>query len=204
MYRNFPEMCFKIISFFRRVRTPSEITDYTGGIILHIGDIPSYEFPYMKRLIKKVEPDIIIHTGDLVDDMKVSRLPEDIPLYKKYAEQLIKIMENSAEEVYFVPGNNDLEDFIKEKITKTQIIPPNSSVMIGNISFLLCHRVMDIDGDAKFYMYGHGPTGDTHLWEDNGRDGKYYSNAYFAPSIILTGEEKIIRLKGFKRRKSRK
>ncbi len=196
---------FKTIrSFFYFFRLPPKIRARKGEILLHVGDIPVWEFPYMKRLIKKVKPDILVHTGDLVDNLKVSRIPEHIPAYKKSAKKLIAFMEKNAKEIYIVPGNNDLEDFIAETVTKSRIIPANTCMEIRGIPFLLCHRVLDIDGEAKFYLYGHGPTGDTHPYEENGKDGKYYSNVFFAPAFIDMETGEISRLPAFKRRKNKK
>jgi len=191
----------RIISFFRPVILPVELKRRKTEVILHIGDVPEWEFSYIKRLIKKVQPEIIVHTGDLVDNLKVGRKPEDIPAYKKYAKELIRFMEDNSSEGYMVPGNNDIEDYIRKTVTKTQIVPADTCIRIKNIPCLLCHRVMDISGDGKFYLYGHGPTGDTHPWAENGKDGRYYSNVFFAPAVIFADGEKMIRLKGFKRRK---
>ncbi len=197
-------MIFKTLSsFLRPVQLPPEVRCRKEERLLHVGDIPFWEFPYMKRLIRKVRPDILVHTGDLVDNLKVGRIPADIPAYRKYAKKLISHMEKNAKKVYIVPGNNDLEDFIAENVTKAEIIPANTCMEIRGIPFLLCHRVLDIDGEAKFYLYGHGPTGDTHPWAENGKDGKYYSNVFFAPALLFTDTQEIIRLKGFKRRKNK-
>jgi len=190
----------KLVSFFHFFTLPAELQNRHGDLLLHIGDIPIWEFPYMKRLIRKVKPDILVHTGDLVDNLKVSRIPGDIPAYKKHAASLIAHMEKYAKEVYIVPGNNDLEAFLSATVTKSKIIPANTCMEIRGIPFLLCHRVLDIDGEAKCYLYGHGPTGDTHPFAENGRDGKYYSNVFFAPAFIDLHTEKISRLPAFKRR----
>jgi len=188
----------KIASYFRPVSLPDEIVHRKEEILLHIGDIATWGHPYMKRVIKKIRPDILVHTGDLADELKVSRIPEHIPSYKKYAKKLITFMERYAKEVYIVPGNNDLEDFIYETAQKSKIIPANTCMEIRGIPFLLCHRVLDIDGEAKFYLYGHGPTGDTHDFADNGKDGKYYSNVFFAPAVIFMDTQRCIRIKGHK------
>lgn len=143
----------------------------------------------------------MVHTGNLVDNLKVGRKPEDVPDYKKQAPKLIACMEKYAEEVYIVPGNNDLEDFIEETVTKYKIIRPNTCMKIEGIDFLLCHRVMDIDGDAQIYLYGHGPTGDNHSFEE---DGKYYSNVFFAPSVVFLEEARCVRLRHHSEKKNHK
>lgn len=193
-----------LFSYFRKIKLPPEVLHRKEKLLLHIGDITLWDYPYAKRLIKKIRPDVLVHTGDMVDNLKVSRIPEDIPPYKRHAKNLLQFMEENAKEVYIVPGNNDLEDFIHENTKKSVIVQPNTVLDIHGLSTLLCHRVLDIDGEAKFYLYGHGPTGDTHYLTDNGKDGKYYSNVFFAPSVILIESQKCIRLNKTKRRSSKK
>ncbi len=186
---------FKILcSYVKPVKIPREIKN--RKILLHIGDIPVWGYPYIKRLIKKIKPDVLVHTGDLADEFKAGRLSEHIPGYKKYVPKLIHIMERYAKDVYIVPGNNDIEDFVAENISKSKIIPPNTVVELYGIRFLLCHRVLDIDGEAEFYLYGHGPTGDTHSFYIP-EDGRVYSNAFFAPAVIFLDDKTYIELKNY-------
>lgn len=192
---------YTLCSALRPVRLPEAVRNRRGELLLHIGDIPVWEFPYMLRLIRKIRPEILVHTGDMVDNFKVSRKPEDVPAYKKYTKKLIAHMEKNADEVYIVPGNNDLEDFLAERVTKSAIIPANTCMEIRGLPFLLCHRVLDIDGEAKFYLYGHGPTGDNHAFSENGR---FYSNVFFAPAVLFPDSGEMMQLTGFKRRKSKK
>jgi hypothetical protein len=39
-------------------------------MILHISDTPSTMFPYLRRAIRRLRPAWVVHTGDLVDDIK--------------------------------------------------------------------------------------------------------------------------------------
>ncbi|MBE7062634.1 MAG: metallophosphoesterase [Clostridia bacterium] len=199
--RNIRKRLFALASVLHPIRLPNRILNRNGEILLHVGDIPIWDFPRMMRLIKKIRPEILVHTGDMVDNLKVSRKPEEVPAYKKYAKKLIKHIEKYATETYIVPGNNDLEDFLAESVTKTRIIPANTCIEIRGLPCLLCHRVLDIDGEAKFYFYGHGPTGDTHSFSEN---GKYYSNVFFAPAVLFPDSEEMIQLAGFKRRNFKK
>ncbi len=188
----------KLKYFFMKTELPAEVKNYKGKLLLHIGDVTYDAFPYIMRLIRQLRPDILVHTGDMVDNLKVSRIPEDVPPYKKQTPKLIRCMEKYAKEVYIVPGNNDLEDFLEETVTKAKIIQPNTCMDIGGIPFLLCHRVMDIDGEAKIYLYGHGPTGDNHSYQEG---EKYYSNVFFQPSVVLMEEARCVPLKDFRIRK---
>ncbi len=184
----------ELAAFFRFPHLPQEVKTYTGEVLLHIGDIPVWGYPYIFRLIRKIKPTVLVHTGDLADNLKVGRRPEDIPAYKKHAKRLIACMEKYAKEVYIVPGNNDLPDYIGAHIKKSTIIPPNTCLEIHGLSFLLCHRVLDINGEASYYLYGHGYTGDTHDFADNGKEGKFYSNANHTPALLFFESGRLIRL----------
>ena len=181
-----------IMNSMWKLKLPKELKENNGEILLHIGDIPSFWFPYAKHLIRKLKPDILVHTGDLVDNLKAGRIEAHIKPYKKHAKKLIYCMEKYAKEVYIVPGNNDIEEYIKSEAKKSKIIPYNTCLKIREYSCLLCHRVLDIDGEADYYLYGHGPTGDTHQFKEG---KKYYSNVFFAPSVLFLNSGKMIQLR---------
>ncbi len=172
----------------RAVEIPAHILNYKGKKLLHIGDIPLDGYPFIKKLIKKVGADIIVHTGDLCDNLKVGRIEADIPLYKEYIPSLVECMEKHADEVYIVHGNNDIAAYIREIATKSKVVEPNTIVNIFGKRFLLCHRVIDLEGDADVYLYGHGPTDDTHSFYKE-EDGKIYSNAFFSPAVFMDNGE---------------
>lgn len=180
-----------IKAYFRPLDLPQEVKEHKEEILLHIGDYPLFWYPYLKRVIKKVKPDILIHTGDLVDNLKAGRIEAHIKPYKKHALKLIKFMEKHVKEVYIVPGNNDIESYIIKESKKSKIIPFNTTLKIRDFSCLLCHRVMDINGEADYYFYGHGPTGDTHTFKEG---NKYYSNAFFANSVLFLQSGKMMQL----------
>lgn len=172
----------------RAVEIPAHLLNYKGEKLLHIGDIPLDGYPFIKKLIRKAKADIIVHTGDLCDNLKAGRKEEDIPLYKDYIPTLIKCMENHAKQVFIVRGNNDLPEYVQKIADKSKVVEPNTIVTLFGKDFLLCHRVIDLEGKADVYLYGHGPTGDEHSFYKK-EDGSVYSNAYFAPAVFLENGE---------------
>ncbi len=186
----------RVLDVFRPVRLPKRIRDRRKEKILHIGDIPLWGYPYMKRLIRRVKPDVLVHTGDLIDNLKVGRKESDIPLYKRRVPGLIRFMERHANEVYIVPGNNDLDEYIQKCVTKSKVIPANTVVEIRGLSCLLCHWVAKIDGEAEFYLYGHGPTGDEHRFHKP-EEGKVYCNTYFAPTVIFPKDKTYMEVQNY-------
>lgn len=186
----------RITDFLRPVPLPRRVRDRKEEKILHIGDIPSWGYPYIKRLIRAVKPDVLVHTGDLVDNLKAGRKEEDIPKYKKAVPGIIRFMERHADEVYIVPGNNDIPDYIQSLVTKSKVISANTVVEIRGISCLLCHWVAKIDGEAEFYLYGHGPTGDTHSFYKP-EDGKVFCNTFFAPTVVFLEDKTYVEIMNY-------
>ncbi|CDF58680.1 metallophosphoesterase [Thermobrachium celere] len=58
--------------------------------ILHISDTPSNIYPELIRLVKKLSPDYIIHTGDVVDNIKLELYPFKLKEYEKLSINFIK------------------------------------------------------------------------------------------------------------------
>lgn len=195
MSKRFINLIKYLISAFGPVYAPKEIAGERGTKILHFGDVPTPCYPYFKRLIKKIRPDIIIHTGDMADELKVSRIPSDIPKYLKSLDKIITILKNSNAALYLVPGNNDLTGEIKEQAPFARYTEPDSVIEIEGVKLCLCHRVMDITGDAVYYFYGHGPTGDDHSRRDNVPAKRAYFNTFFSPTVLVLPSHKIYYLK---------
>lgn len=156
-----------------------------GKKVLHIGDIDSSDYGYVKMLIKSIKPDVIIHTGDLADELKAGRIEAVRPYWRAAAKKLGKMMEESGAQVIIVPGNNDPEDELKALITTAQIVPRNAILEFSGKRVLLCHELnrMDETADADVFLYGHGLTGETRTPEDNVREGKQYYNAVWGAYV---------------------
>ena len=166
-----------------------------GKKILHLGDTHSALYPYYKEMIDTFRPDIIIHTGDLADELKAGRVDEDKPRWKKTVPDLISYMREGAKRVILVPGNNDIEDQLPSICEGVEIYPRNTVLEIDGKRISLCHEVWKIDEkiDADIYLYGHGETYETRKRDDNVRSGRKYFNAVWGVSLHdLSGERDLI------------
>lgn len=195
MLRKIMDLAENAAARYGKVQVPDELINTTDTKILHFGDIPSPCYPYIKRLIKKVKPDIIIHTGDFADELKVSRIPSDVPAYLKCLARLSDIMKESGAEIYVVPGNNDLPEEIKRVLPDARFIEPDTTLSICGVPMLLCHRVCDITReDAAYYLYGHGPTGDNHKRSENRPGKKAYYNTFISPVVICLPSNRVFEI----------
>ncbi|HHI00115.1 MAG TPA: metallophosphoesterase, partial [Thermococcus litoralis] len=63
-------MRLNLPSFLRKRSLPKELLESGEAKIMHISDTPDNIYPFILNLIEKSRPDYIIHTGDLVDNIK--------------------------------------------------------------------------------------------------------------------------------------
>lgn len=177
------------------IAIPEEIKAAKTGKLLHIGDTHSVHYPYIQKLIEEIKPNIIIHTGDFSDEVKVGR---SIGVFDEYTEnvaRLAQILKNSgAEKIYAVPGNNDVWEVLEEQMPFAELLQPNSVVKIGGVSCALGHSCIETNAPAQWSFYGHGLTGETWNPEDNDvREGICRFNVIKGISVILLEERKHFR-----------
>jgi len=144
-------------NFLRRNGLPEILLDNNEHKIMHISDTPDNIYPFILNLIEKVRPEYIIHTGDLVDNIKLERRPELKDRYESSLKKLLSILENSGAGIYIVPGNEDDIEILRRNIRISKIVSPGSVVEIEGVKLALGHDYRDvvkIDGvDLK--LYGH-------------------------------------------------
>ena len=162
-----------------------------GKTLFHIGDVTRRRYAEIMGLVYRIRPDILVHTGDMVDDLKVGRLEEDIPAYKEWVPDLIRFMEKAAKKVYIVPGNNDLPDFIAEHLNTAELIDPKTVLEIDGNRIYCCHRVLDVEEGGTICLYGHGPTHDVYSFR---QDGKFYANVIYGPTVVSLEDGHCFRL----------
>lgn len=175
------------------IQIPDEAIDSKEFKVLHIGDTHGGTYPFYRQLIKLVKPDVIIHTGDTADEDKVSW---DTSAHDSYCEKvatLAEILKEADCPVYWIPGNNDLPDKVKEIAPFFQILEPDSVVEIEGQKFCLTHSRDQITKDADIYLYGHGTKfGET--FEDElcfKGENAICLNALRNPNILTLPEKKI-------------
>ncbi|ASJ03186.1 metallophosphoesterase [Thermococcus profundus] len=139
---------------FRR-DVPAEISSSGEVTVMHVSDTPESVYPFVQRLIEKISPDYIIHTGDLADNLKLERRPELLPRYRGAIRKLASILKGSGAELYIVPGNEDDVEVIREFFGDA-VVDPGTVVEIEGVRFALGHRPEEVLGSpVDFRLYGH-------------------------------------------------
>ena len=174
------------------VEIPEKLSDEQGIKILHIGDTPSRSFPWYRSLIKAVNPDVIIHTGDTVDEVKVGRIPEVREEYIDRLSVMLEILSESDAKVYWTAGNNDLADKVSELAPKIEIVPADTVLNIGGKRICVAHIKACFTKDADIYLYGHSTRYELWSMERNTPErDTWYLDAMWADSVIVLPQRKL-------------
>jgi predicted MPP superfamily phosphohydrolase len=147
---------------------PHEL-DKKGPRLLHISDTPSLFYPELARLIKRLKPDYIVHTGDLVDNVKLQIYPGLIRRYEREVLSLLKILQSSAAKaIYITLGNHDSPEYVKKHAGRINVFDYDATCQIEGFDVSMCHYAGGLlTHDSDYYLFGHDLIINSHL--DNGR-----------------------------------
>ncbi len=163
-----------------RVNISENIINNNEKKLLHISDTPACIYPYIFKIIEELNPDIIIHTGDLVDNIKLGN-GASLGRYIISLEHLLRYFEkNRDKDIYIVPGNHDSIKVLRQKVEHVKIIKEGSVVNIHGIDFGLAHfrERLPLPLKTMINLYGHSK----EVYADG---DKIYLNGLLSINIIL-------------------
>lgn len=143
----------------RRVYLPPELRSRLesegGTLLVHVSDTPWEIYPFVRRLLRQVRPDFVVHTGDMVDDVKLEHDGDKRERWHSRTRQLLHILEGEGtRQVYVVPGNHDDRDLLATTASRARIVDPGP-VSIGGRTFYLDHYGPEGGARGEFDLYGH-------------------------------------------------
>jgi predicted MPP superfamily phosphohydrolase len=169
--------------YYMMGRVPASLhkNEISGKILLHISDTPNIIFSELSRVIRILKPDYIVHTGDLVDNIKLELYPRSLSQYKKEVKLLLNIMEeSSAQKIYIALGNHDDEETINKLSQRSDIIKGMEIIEIEGRSFAIAHDPADIlKKYADFNLFGHNLTQKSGISE-----GRLYLNGISSINLV--------------------
>ena len=127
-------------------------------MILHISDTPSTMFPYLRRAIQRLRPTWVVHTGDLVDDIKLEFRPGLMDLYRKKLRVLLEVLTEETCGTILLTGNHDHLPTLLEMTENSsiQVWSKPGRFFIGSFRFRAGHTYDDVIEDAVEYnLFGH-------------------------------------------------
>ncbi|KXG75729.1 metallophosphoesterase family protein [Thermotalea metallivorans] len=136
---------------------PNEIKD-SSVKILHISDTPSMIYNDLIGLVKIVKPHILIHTGDIVDDVKLELLPQHVQKYKARANYFLKALSHHVQDRMIIAlGNHDHREVL-HPIPHMEVYEEGKVLELYGMKIGLAHRCERLPETCDFYMYGHCKT----------------------------------------------
>lgn len=132
--------------------------------LLHISDTPSQFYPELGRIIRTLKPTYIVHTGDLVDNVKLGLYPSSINRYAHEIKPLLKILNTcEAERILFTMGNHDSLNHLVENSGRIQIESNVHLDVYHGCRVAAAHYSESlIDVAADIYLYGHDTSKPSH------------------------------------------
>lgn len=173
---------------------PEGIREIRGQKILHLGDTNSRFYPCYCKLIEEVKPDIILHTGDMADEVKAGRIPGTRYEYVTKIRVLLDAMNASGARLIIVPGNNDLPDEIRKLSPGAELYPVNTVLTLDGVECRVGHQVSLMTFDKDWSFYGHGLTGDSWRLEDNAPGKPCRFNTSFGSFLYCLSEGKYFHI----------
>lgn len=139
-----------------RIVIPKHLMNTQTSRVLHVSDTPSAIYKELERLIREIRPDIIIHTGDLVDDVKLEIYPGRINDYRKALARLSKCLAQSEARCIIAIGNHDDKASVVEMMSFSEIIDEVAIIDLYGTRFAIGHKpLVTTVVDADVYCYGH-------------------------------------------------
>jgi len=170
---------------------PERIRSIKEKKLLHISDTPVIFFDALKKLLNDLSPHIIIHTGDMVDNIKLGIYKHMLPKYEQHLKNIISILENSsAEKIYICAGNHDNVEAIKRHAKRSNIIEECSKIEVFNKKATLSHYPMKVvEKPSDYNFFGH----DISLINDMIND-KIYLNGVSSINILTSETNRLFYL----------
>ena len=145
-----------LCSLVNRPYISQDLRDVKKPVLLHISDTPGFVYPFIFRLIEKLEPEILVHTGDMLDDLKLEIRPALVKeYYPKIKKLLVKLENLPLKNIYIIPGNHDSSGVLQDLSQKCEILPEKSRIEAEGVSFFLSHEYYNIKTGTDFYLFGH-------------------------------------------------
>lgn len=162
------------------------------GKLLHISDTPSTIYGYLSRLLKRINPSVVVHTGDLADDIKLELYPGERERYRAAVKKLLNILQAPHRRVVLSLGNHDEKELLPYLSSDCVICEEGQEMTFQGASFRAAHYVESLlEQPARYNLFGHGL--ETRSYED--AEGRFFLNGLEWIRLIDPGSGEILHIK---------
>lgn len=146
-----------LADFKNRYKLPEEFHSSQELKIMHISDTPESIYSHIYKMLNYSQPDLIIHTGDLVDNLKLEDAgSEIIPLYQKKSAEFISNLEKlTSARIIYVPGNHDDISIIKDNTNRSEVVGEGTIIELDGVKIGLAHYPENLPQGADINLFGH-------------------------------------------------
>lgn len=150
-----------------KIDIPKELLDREYPIVVHITDTPTAIYGEIDYLLKKLKPEYIIHTGDLVDNIKLELSPKKIDLYEKFVKKMMLIISKTVvHRAWVCMGNHDCKEVIMD-FDNIIISESLSKIEINGIEFCISHYGIETrECHADYHLFGHDMLIESSVYHD--------------------------------------
>jgi len=179
-----------IYDFKNRYKLPEEYHNSNELKIMHISDTPESIYSHIYKMLSYSRPDVIIHTGDLVDNLKLENAGEELlPLYQKKSAEFISNLEKlTNSRIIYVPGNHDDLKIIKKNKERSEILAEGSIIDLDGVKIGLAHYPKNLPLNADIKLFGHNQR---QNFDNQGR----YFNGILNINYLLLPSKKDYKIK---------
>ena len=126
------------------------------GKILHISDTPTCMYGYLARFLRRVNPSVSVHTGDLADDIKLEIYPAEAERYRAAARHLMDILLAPRRKVIISLGNHDKRELLPALPSQCVICDNVMDITLYGEKFRVSHYFESVlDSPARYNLFGH-------------------------------------------------
>lgn len=146
--------------FLPGMSMPDHLEEFRGRCLLHVSDTPSTFYGDLKRLVNFLNPSCLVHTGDLVDDIKLAIRPGSAWLYRERLVSLFRAIEAVPfENVAIACGNHDIPEAIRSAAPECMLFEVGGRVRMCGMDLALGHSIDELSSPpADYNLYGHDIT----------------------------------------------
>jgi predicted phosphodiesterase len=158
------------------------------GKILHISDTPISIYGYLSRTLRRINPSVVVHTGDLADDIKLGLYPAEAGRYARAAGRLINILLAPHRRVLIVLGNHDRTDLLPSLPAECSVHEGTVEVKLLGANFRISHYAEKImEKPVQYNLFGHDLS--SRSFVDG--EGRYFLNGIETMNLIDPSAEEI-------------
>jgi len=146
--------------FFNGMRMPMHLEASRGRCLLHVSDTPSVFFHDLERLLASLRPCCLVHTGDLVDDVKTGLRKGFEGIYRERLKKLSRILSSVPPgQTVLACGNHDIFDLMIDLFRGCRLFAKGGRMDLCGFDVAVGHSLEEIPRPpADYNFYGHDTT----------------------------------------------